>query len=91
MEARHRLVRVTAGQVALGAVLIFALFAFVLATLHGLPRTAHPSLLIAPTVVTSPEKSPDAQERNAALIQTLASKSVNQSPDAQERNQRLAK
>lgn len=90
MEARHSLVRVTVGQIALGVVLIVALFVFVLAALHGLPRTAHPSLLIAPRVVTSPEMSPDAQERNAGLAQLSTPKWLNQSPDAQERNQRLA-
>lgn len=91
MEARHRLVRVTVGQVALGVVLMLALVAFVLATLDGLPRTTHPSLLIAPRVVTSPEGSPDAQERNAALAQASTSKWTNQSPDAQERNERRPK
>ncbi|HVS49816.1 MAG TPA: hypothetical protein VHJ99_13065 [Candidatus Dormibacteraeota bacterium] len=91
MEARHRLVRVMVGQVALGAVLIVALFALVLATLHGLPRTTHPVMLIAPRVMTSPEESPDAHERNATFAQASRSKWTNQSPDAQERNERLAK
>jgi hypothetical protein len=90
MEARHSLVRVTVGQIALGVVLIVALFAFVLAALHGLPRTAHPSLLIAPRVVTSPEMSPDAQDRNITFAQASSSK-TKQSPDAYERNQRLTK
>jgi hypothetical protein len=91
MEARHRLISVTVGQVAVGVVLMLALIAVVLATLHGLPRTTHPSMLIAPRVVTSPEGSPDAYERNIALAQVASSKWVNQSPDAQERNERLAK
>jgi hypothetical protein len=90
METRHRLLRVPVGQVALGVVLIIAIFAFVLATLNGLPRTAHPSLLIAPRVVTSPEMSPDAQDRNITFAQASSSK-TNQSPDAYERNQRLTK
>ena len=91
MEARHRLVSVTVSQVAVGVVLMLALIAFVLATLHALPRTTHPSVLIAPRVVTSPEGSPDAAERNISLSRAASSKWVNQSPDAQERNERLAK
>jgi hypothetical protein len=90
MEARHSLVRVKVGQIALGAVLVVALFVFVLGAIHGLPRTAHPSLLITPRVVTSPEMSPDAQDRNITLAQASSSK-TEQSPDAYERNQRLAK
>jgi hypothetical protein len=91
MEARHRLISVTVGQVALGVVLVLALTAFVLATLNGLPRTSHPAMLIAPRVVTSPEGSPDGQERNVTFAHASSSKWVNQSPDAQERNERLAK
>jgi hypothetical protein len=91
METRHRLVSVTVGQVAVGVVLLVALMALALATLHGLPRTAHPSMLIAPRVVTSPEGSPDAYERNLSLAQAASIKRANQSPDAQERNERLAK
>jgi hypothetical protein len=55
MEARHRLVSVTVGQLALGLVIILALIAFVLATLAGLPRATHPAVLVAPQVITSPE------------------------------------
>lgn len=40
-----------------GAALIIALLLFVLVTLNSLPRTTHPSALIQPTVVTSPEGS----------------------------------
>jgi hypothetical protein len=51
MEARHRLVKVSAGSLAL-----IALTLFVLVTLDSLPRTTRPSTLVAPTVVTSPEQ-----------------------------------
>ncbi len=51
MEARHRLVKVSVGSLAL-----IALTLFVLITLNSLPRTAHPTMPVAPTVVTSPEE-----------------------------------
>lgn len=51
MEARRRLVRVTVGSLAL-----IALTLFVLVTLNSLQRTTHPSTLVNPTIVTSPEE-----------------------------------
>ncbi len=59
MEARHRLVEVAVRPMALctaGAVLLVALSLFVLITLNTLPRTTHPTMPVAPTVVTSPEQ-----------------------------------
>jgi hypothetical protein len=74
MEARYRLVRVAVGQVAFGVVVALALIAFVLATLNGLPRTTHPSVLIAPLVVTSPEQPQNVYDRNEANAQAARSK-----------------
>jgi|GraSoi013_1_40cm_4_1032424.scaffolds.fasta_scaffold235772_2 hypothetical protein len=59
MEARHRLARVAVGRIwlaAAGAVLLIALTLCVLVTLSSLPRTTHPSTLVNPTIVTSPEE-----------------------------------
>jgi hypothetical protein len=66
MEIRQGLVRFPIRPIALGgigAVILLALTLFVLATLSSLPRTTHPSDLLAPTVVTSPEEPVNVQER----------------------------
>jgi hypothetical protein len=65
MEITQGLVRfpirpITLG--AIGAVFLLALTLFVLATLSSLPLTTHPSRLVAPTIVTSPEEPASAPE-----------------------------
>jgi hypothetical protein len=52
MDSKHRLVRA-----AVGAGLLFALVIYAFVALNSLPHTTHPSLLISPTIVTSPEES----------------------------------
>jgi len=47
---------------AIGAVFLLALTSFVLANLSSLPQTTHPSPLVAPTIVTSPEEPVNAPE-----------------------------
>jgi hypothetical protein len=65
MELRQGLVRVPIRPSALGgigAVFVLALTLFVLATLSSLPRTTHPSPLVTPAIVTSPEEPVNAPE-----------------------------
>jgi hypothetical protein len=65
MEIRQGLVRFPIRPIALGAigaVFLLALTWFVLSTLSSLPLTTHPSHLVAPTIITSPEEPVNARQ-----------------------------
>jgi hypothetical protein len=86
MDVQNRLISVPTRRIALGAALAIGLVLVVLMFFASLARTAQTFPTTAPQVITSPEQSPDAQDRNGAYNQALASRWNNHSPDAQERN-----
>jgi hypothetical protein len=86
MDVQNRLVSVSTRRIVFQGALVLGLIAVVLMFFASLGRTAQTFPTTAPHVITSPEQSPDAQDRNGAYNQGLASRWNNMSPDAQERN-----
>lgn len=91
MDVENRIVSLPTRRIAFGAALVLGLVVVVLTWFASLERSVQQFPMTAPQVITSPEQSPDAQDRNGASNQAVASKWHNQSPDAQERNTQLAK